>query len=320
MVTLRLRSAVLGAGVLALLCAYPFVVPGAYLKQVAILVLLYGALGSAWNVVGGFVGRISLGHAAFFGMGAYATIVLFVSYHVTPWLGMAVGALAAAALALLVGWPTLRLKGHYFAMATIALGEVVRIVFNDWGFVGAASGLETPIRVSWATLTFRSQTPYYFIALGLALITGIVVTFYVRGKAGHYWQAIRGDEDAAAALGVPTARYKMVGLVVSAALTGLWGGFFAVHVGFINPNSVFDILISVQMVLVAVLGGVGTLAGPWIGALVLLPLGELARVAFGGSGHGVDLLLYALVIVLITVLQPGGLLALRRRDGSTRRT
>lgn len=313
-----LRNRALAIVGLAALCAFPFVVPGSFPKQVAILVLLYGGLGSAWNIVGGFVGRISLGHAAFFGMGAYATMLLLTSFHVTPWIGMAVGALAAAALALLVGWPTLRLKGHYFAMATIALGEVLRILFNDWPWVGAASGLEAPIHISWATLIFRSQTPYYFIALGLALLSALVAHAYVTGKAGYYWQAIRGDENAALSLGVPSARYKMDGLVLSALLTGLWGGFYAVHVGFINPDSAFDLTISVQMVLVAVLGGVGTLAGPWIGALILMPLGEITRVAFGGSGRGVDLLLYAVVIVLITVFQPGGILAIWRRHGAPR--
>jgi len=318
MVSARARNLALLGALVALLIAFPFVVRGAYPKQVAILVLLYGALGSAWNVVGGYVGRISLGHAAFFGIGAYVTMWLMTAQHITPWIGMAVGSLGAAGLALLIGWPTLRLKGHYFAMATIALGEVLRIVFNDWAFVGGASGLEAPIHVSWATLTFRSQTPYYFIALAFAVLTAGLVAFYVEGKAGYYWQAIRGDESAAASLGVDTARYKMNGLVLSAGVTGLWGGFFAVHVGFVNPDSVFDILISVQMVLVAVLGGIGSLVGPWLGALILLPLGELTRVALGGSGRGVDLLLYALVIVLITVLQPGGILALWRRHGTPR--
>lgn len=304
--------------ILLALVVYPLVISTSLARHILIYVLLYGGLGLSWNLLGGYVGRVSFGHAAFFGIGAYTTMGLLVKFGLSPWIGLPLGGIVSGLLALAIGHPTLRLKGHYFAMATIALAELLRILFNNWSWVGGATGLEGPIHISWLTFTFRSQLPYYYLALALALITAGVDYLYVRGKADYYWRAIQGDEDAARSLGVPIERYKLTALLLSAVLTGLWGGFFALLVGFINPNSVFDILISIQIVLVAVLGGVGRSAGPWIGALVLIPLSELTRVALGGRGRGIDLIIYGLVILVISVFQPGGILSIWRRRDVTR--
>ena len=172
-------------------------------------------------------------------------------------------------------------------------------------------GVEAPLQPSVLNLTFREKALYYYLALLLATLTAAVVYTLVRGKAGYYWRAIRGDEDAARTLGVGVERFKRLAFVVSSALTALWGGFFAFYVGFIDPDSVFALHISTQIVLVATLGGVGTLSGPWLGALVLIPLAELTRSSLGGGGRGVDLFLYGLIILLIALFQPGGLMALR---------
>ncbi|WP_022799529.1 branched-chain amino acid ABC transporter permease [Thermus islandicus] len=298
---------------LSLLLSLPLVNPSPFALHIGVFVLMYGALGAAWNLVGGYLGRVSFGHAAFFGVGAYTSLLALERFGITPLLGIPFGAFLAGGLAFLVGAPTLRLRGHYFALATIGLSEVVRILFVNWSWAGGAVGLEAPLTPSWLTLTFRQKEVYFYLSIALALLTAWIAKRLVETRSGYYWRAIRGDEEAARALGVPVERYKRLAFVVSAALTALWGGFFAHYVGFIDPESVFSLAISVQMVLVSVLGGVGTLAGPWIGAALLVPLAELTRAGLGGGGRGVDLLIYGLVILGLSLFQPGGLMALTMR-------
>lgn len=304
----------------ALICAglalVPVLVRDAFTLQVLLLAIMFGALGACWNLVGGFLGRISFGHGVFVGVGGYATLLLLHHLKVSPLIGIPLGGLLSAALAWLVGGPTLRLSGHYFAMATIALLQIGLLLFINWEWAGGAVGLEAPIGNAPWMLLFRGKVPYYWIAVGLAFVTFCVTYFLVHSRTGFYWRAINGDEAAARSLGVPADRYKMLAFVLSAGMTGVWGGFFAMYVGFIDPESMFSLTMSVQMVLVAILGGVGTLAGPWLGAAVLLPLSEGTRVLWGSSGMGLDLLVFGLAILLVTMFLPGGLITLRRRRGS----
>ncbi|WP_440588437.1 branched-chain amino acid ABC transporter permease [Bordetella genomosp. 11] len=311
------RAPLVGAFVAAALFASaPLFVTDQFTIQVLLLVLMFGALGAAWNLVGGFLGRISFGHGVFVGVGAYTTILLLHHLKVTPLLGIPAGALVSAVLAWIVGGPTLRLSGHYFAMATIALLQIGLLLMINWDWAGGAVGIEAPIGDAAWMLLFRTKTPYYLIAVALALLTFLLTYFLVHSRTGFYWRAINGDEAAARSLGVPADRYKMLAFVLSAALTGAWGGFFAMYVGFIDPESTFSLTMSVQVVLVAILGGVGTLVGPWIGAAVLLPLSEGTRVMWGSSGLGLDLLVFGLAILLVTMFLPGGLITLRGRRGS----
>lgn len=311
------RAPLAAAVVLAILFALvPFFVTDQFTIQVLLLVLLFGALGAAWNLVGGFLGRISFGHGVFVGVGAYTTILLLQHLELTPLVGIPAGALVSAVLAWIVGGPTLRLSGHYFAMATIALLQIGLLLMVNWDWAGGAVGIEAPIGDSALMLLFRTKVPYYWIAVGLALVTFLATYFLVHSRTGFYWRAINGDEAAARSLGVPADRYKMLAFVLSAAITGAWGGFFAMYVGFIDPESMFSLTLSVQVVLVAILGGVGTLVGPWIGAAVLLPLSEGTRVLWGSSGMGLDLLVFGLAILLVTMFLPGGLITLRGRRGS----
>ena len=311
-----------GAAVLALavvlLAAFPLVVGDPFYQQVVVMMLMYGALGAAWNLVGGFLGRVSFGHAVFLGLGAYTTLLLLRT-HVTPWLGIPVGGLVAAAIAFVVGRPTLRLSGHYFAMATLALLAVTHVLVVNWSWAGGAVGLEAPIANNAWLLLFRSRAPYYWIAFVLALFTLCATFALARAKAGYYWRAINGDEAAARSLGVPADRYKMLAFALSAALTGVWGGFYSIYIGFIDPDSAFSLTLSIQIVLVAILGGVGTIIGPWLGAALLIPLAEGTRIAMGGSGSGLDLLLYGLAIILVSLFLPSGLVTLRLRRGAARR-
>jgi branched-chain amino acid transport system permease protein len=311
------RAPLLAAFAAAVLLALvPLFVTDQFTIQVLLLVLLFGALGAAWNLVGGFLGRISFGHGVFVGVGAYTTILLLQHLKLTPLLGIPAGALVSALLAWIVGGPTLRLSGHYFAMATIALLQIGLLLLINWDWAGGAVGIEAPIGDAPMMLLFRTKVPYYWIAVALALLTFLLTYFLVHSRIGFYWRAINGDEPAARSLGVPADRYKMLAFVLSAAITGAWGGFFAMYVGFVDPESMFSLTMSVQVVLVAILGGVGTLVGPWIGAAVLLPLSEGTRVLWGSSGLGLDLLVFGLAILLVTMFLPGGLITLRGRRGS----
>ena len=300
----------------AALVVFPFLVPDPFSQQVVVMMLMYGALGAAWNLVGGFLGRVSFGHAVFLGIGAYTTLLLLQSLHLSPWIGIPLGGVVAAVVAFVVGRPTLRLTGHYFAMATIALLAVAQLLVVNWDWAGGATGVEAPIANNPWLLLFRSKAPYYWIAFALALLTLWATVALVRSRTGYYWRAINGDEAAARSLGVPVERYKMRAFVLSAALTGVWGGFYAIYIGFIDPDSAFNLTLSIQIVLVAILGGIGSLAGPWLGAAVLIPLGEGMRVAMGSSGSGYDLLIYGLAIILVSLFLPKGLITLRLRRGS----
>ena len=295
------------------LAAFPFAVTDPFYQQIVVMALMYGALGAAWNLVGGFLGRVSFGHAVFVGVGAYTTLLLLHHLRLSPWIGLPAGGLVAAAVAFVVGRPTLRLTGHYFAMATIAVLAVAHVLMVNWSWAGGAVGIEAPIANSVWLLLFRSRVPYYWIAFTLAALTLSATYMLARSKAGYYWRAINGDEAAARSLGVPAERYKMLAFALSAALTGIWGGFYAIYIGFVDPDSAFSLTLSIQIVLVAILGGVGTIAGPWLGAALLIPLAEGMRVAMGGSGRGFDLLVYGLAIVLVSLFLPRGLISLRLR-------
>lgn len=305
-------------GLIAVLFALaPLVIKDAFTLQALLLLMFFGALGAAWNLVGGFLGRISLGNGFFVGVGGYTTLLLLHHFHITPLVGMPLGGLIAAAIAWLVGRPTLRLSGHYFAMATIGLLQIGLLLMINWNWAGGAMGVETPIGNDPWMLLFRSKVPYYLIAVALAYATYCLTAILLHSRTGYYWRAINGDEEAARSLGVPADRYKMLAFVLSAAITGVWGGFFALYVGFIDPDSMFSLTVSVQVVLVAILGGVGSLVGPWLGAALLIPLARSTQVLWGGSDLGLDVLIYGLVILLVAIFLPGGLISLRRRRGSS---
>ena len=224
--------------------------------------------------------------------------------------------LLAVALSQVVGAPVFRLRGHYFAIATIAVGEIVHILAVNWDFIGAARGLYIPIKRPDSLVNFQfhqSKAVYYYIVLGL-LVLGLGVTRLIeRSRLGYYFRAVREEQDAAASLGVRVARTKRVAFAVSAALTAACGTFYAQYVLFIDPESVFPLSLSILICLIAVLGGVGTLWGPLVGAAVLIPLGEITRIYLGGTGKALDLVIYGALIMVISVVQPAGLVGVVRR-------
>jgi len=299
-------------GALALL---PQVVHNTYLLNGLILVFIYGAAAQAWNLLGGYAGQLSFGHVVFFGLGAYTSTLLLIRLGLSPWLGMWVGAGVAVLVALAVGYPTFRLRRHYFALATLALAEMARILFLNWPLVGAAVGLFLPVRLMnapWAMM-WQAKPPYYYLALALFGAACGVVLLIDRARLGLYLRTIDLDEDAASALGVPTRRYKLLVIAMSAALTALAGTLFAQYVLYIDPSSVLDPARSVLFAVMALLGGRGTVAGPALGAGFLVLLSQYAGGTLGGLGRGYDYVIYGLAIMLVALYEPRGLVGLIHR-------
>jgi branched-chain amino acid transport system permease protein len=309
---------------LALALLFPQVEKEASHQNLAILVLMAAQLGVAWNIVGGYAGQVSLGQVAFYGLGAYTSTLLFTKLGWTPWLAIPMGGLVAACVSVVVGWSCFRLKGHYFAMATIAVAEIIQIVFANWEFAGAAVGLNLPIvDEGWRTLIFSSKEPYYYLALGLLVLTFGANYLIEKSFLGYYFRAIKDEPDAARSLGVNLRRYKQIAFAVSSFFTALGGSLYAQKELYIDPGSVLHTGLSIKMALVSILGGVGTLFGPLIGAGLLTMIEEGTRVAFGGSGRGTDLMIYGGLIVIIAVYYPAGVVGWMRsfftRRGGQRR-
>lgn len=299
----------------------PFIHRGGWVN-IAVLVLIYAAAAQAWNILGGFGGQISLGNAVFLGIGAYTSTLLLIHWSLTPWLGLLAGAVVAAAFGVLIGFPVFRLGGHYFAIATIAVGEIVVVLFTNWSFAGGAVGLTIPFARdaggrpadSWYYLQFNQTRAYYvFVALAiLALVTAVTIALE-QSKIGFYLRAIKNDQEAARTLGVHVLRYKLIAIALSAGFTAVVGSIYANYLLFIDPGATMRLQLSILIALVAILGGVSTVLGPLIGALVMIPLSELTRSRFGGSGGANDLILYGALVVVISVFQPNGLIGLAGR-------
>lgn len=306
----------LGVALLAAALLFPAFVTLPYPRDVLIRIFLFATLAQAWNILAGYCGQISLGHAIFFGTGAYTSGVFVARDVASPWAAMLVGALLAVVLSQVVGAPVFRLRGHYFAIATIAVGEIVHILAVNWDFIGAARGLYIPIKRPDSLVNFQfhqSKAVYYYIVLGLLLLGLGVTRLIERSRLGYYFRAVREEQDAAASLGVPVARTKRVAFAISAALTAACGTFYAQYLLFIDPESVLPLSLSILICLVAVLGGVGTLWGPLVGAVVLIPLGEVTRIYLGGTGKALDLVIYGALIMIVSVVQPAGLVGIARR-------
>jgi branched-chain amino acid transport system permease protein len=299
-----------GAAVALLLAALiPVFVKDPSHLNLAILVLMAAQLGVAWNLLGGYAGQVSLGHVAFYGLGAYTSTLLLVNFGVNPWLGMLSGGVVAAALSFLFGWSCFRLKGHYFAMATIAVAEIVQIVFTNWEYAGGAVGLTIPMtHRGWGSMVFAEKAPYFWLALGLLTVTMAVTAIVERSYLGYYFRAIKDEPDAARSIGINISRYKQIALSLSAFLTAMGGSLYAQKELYIDPGSVLTTSVSIKMALVSILGGVGTLFGPLVGSVVLTTIEEFTRTLFGGSGRGTDTIIYAALIIGVAVFYPNGLL------------
>jgi branched-chain amino acid transport system permease protein len=290
---------IVGAAVLPLLLD-----PRGYWIRVLTLTLLFAAMAQAWNIVGGLANQISLGHAAFFGVGAYASTILLVTFGLTPWLGLLVGAALAAIAALVIAVPTLRLQGHYFALATLAFGEVMRVVANTWAsLTGGPVGISVPFLPQNPLMySFKTGLPHAYIALGAL----VLVTLLFEGL-----RAIREHEPAAEVIGIDTTRVKLIATVISAAAMGALGTLYAQLALFFDPDTIFGVApISIRVALIAIIGGIGTAVGPILGALLVIPLEELANDLLSGKAPGLSQLVYGVVLIIVILWRPRGLVTL----------
>ncbi|MEP9350410.1 branched-chain amino acid ABC transporter permease [Xanthobacter sp. KR7-225] len=283
-----------------------------YEVRVLCLILLAASMAQSWNIIGGLANQISLGHGAFFGIGAYASTILQLSYGLSPWLGALAGMAAAMLAALLLSLPTMRLKGPYFALATLAFAEACRVVANALPMTGGPQGVSVPfLGDSWAMLQFRAPGTYLPVFIGLFALTSLVFALLANGRIGYQLRALRENEDAAEVAGVATLRTKLIGSLASAALTALCGTLFAQFTFFIDPDSVFSVsAISIRMALIAIVGGVGTLIGPILGALAIVPLEEVLSATLSQYIGGIAPFTFGLVLIAIVLLRPRGLASL----------
>ena len=297
---------------LLLACGLPFLVDN-FMIHSLIMVLYFAYLACAWNLMCGYVGQISFGHSVFSGVGGYTSVLLLTGMGMSPWLGMLVGGVLAAILAVAIGYPTMRLRGPYFALTTIAVAEMVRIwVENTDNFFGialkGAEGLSVPLLgTNFALFQFESKVPYYYIILGLLVIVMGMTWLMERSRLGACLKAIRGDRDAAESLGINPTRYTLMAYAMSAFMTALGGSFYAQFVRFINPERNMGIELSIDMALMTIIGGQGTVFGPLIGALFLAPIAELTRIYLGGRFIGLHLAMYGLVLIISVLYLPKGL-------------
>lgn len=304
----------LGALVAVAFVLYPLVITAPFYQRTGALILLSAIAASAWNLVGGYAGQISVGHAVFYGIGAYLPLLFYTHLGTTPLVGVPFGILLSMIVAILIGMPTFRLQGHYFTMATIAVAELVRIVVTNWSFVGGAIGLSGPaVPRSWLDMSYRSPVPYYYVFLVVLAILLAVTYALSRSRTGFYLRALRASEAGARSLGVPVRRYKLYALLWSAGFTSVAGSLYALMIGFADPGSVFGILVSVQMVIVAALGGAGTLFGPLLGAVILVPLATMMNSLYGGTNPSITFVVYGGIIMLLSRFEPGGLAEIWQR-------
>jgi len=297
----RIWVAVLGVAFLI----FPFLVRSDYYQHLVIIALMWVIIGSSWNLLAGYTGQVSFGHAIFFGTGAYTAGLLVTKLQLSAWWGMVFGGIVAMAVALFVGWVCFRLRGPYFALATLAGGEIIRLIATNWesltdGMVGIL-----------VIQSFRSKVPYYYLALGLAFLCVYTIHLIMNSKWGYYFVSIREDQDAAESLGINTTHYKNVSLLVSAFFTGTAGAFYMNYMAFIDPEVVFSLhYISIMAILVGIVGGVATILGPAVGAFIMVGVQETFRSAFFGlapkwvsQGHA---LVFGLLVIFVIMFLANG--------------
>jgi branched-chain amino acid transport system permease protein len=281
-----------------------------------ILILLWGALSAAWNVAGGYAGQVSIGHASFFGIGAYSAALVTTRFNQSPWLGMVIGVVISIAAGYVIGYLSNRLKGPYFALSTIAFSQVLLIVASRWrGFTSGSEGIPVPYRPGFWTLGL-GHLAWLYVALVVAVLYYLVQLWLERSRFGYQLAGVREDEDAAEALGIATRRAKVIAVTLSAALTSIVGTLWAQYIGFVDAFYVFSVPLSVRFALNAIIGGVGTAMGPFLGSIFITSLETYLRATFSGVATGftgIYLILYGAVLILVVRFVPDGLIGIAAR-------
>jgi len=316
MKTLLTRKTILFAFLISIFLLLPKVITSTFYIHTLIMIFYFGYLASCWNLMAGYAGQASLGHSLFVGTGAYASSFLLMKAGVSPWIGMWIGAFFSLLLGLFVGYLTFRyrLKGHYFLLATIAFAEIAKILVLNIRTLGGGSGIAIVLKGDpfWQFM-FTQKASYYYVIL--IMVTGILLLthFLLQRRVGYYFVAIRENEDLARASGIHVLKYKLVAISLSAVLTSLGGTFYAQYICFIDPPSVLGMGVSVDILIPAIVGGIGTLFGPIVGAFVVMPIAEIARSYLGGGTGGIHLIIYGLFLVIVIVFMRTGLVGLLSR-------
>jgi branched-chain amino acid transport system permease protein len=299
-----------GWGILFLLIILlPHFAKGAYYLDFLFKILFYATVAGAWNISCGYAGALSLGHAVFFGIGAYTSTLLFLHFGMSPWAGMVVGGILASVFAIIIGYLSFRLHGPFFVLSTIAAAEVFRLTSIHWrALTDGSLGLSIPFQPSWATFVFRSRLEYVYIIFGFMLLVILISYLIERSRVGYYIMAMRDDEDAAESIGINTLQMKVMATSISAFLTAIGGTIYAQYILFIEPNSVFGIDFSIQVALIYIIGGMGTISGPVLGSFLITPLGQYLRGWFGGTYMGLHFIIYGFLLIVIVLFIPEGII------------
>ena len=303
------------AGLLALLLLLPLWLDK-YALGIFVMIFFYAYLGQSWNVLTGYTGHISLGHALYVGIGAYTSTYLAQRYGISPWFGMLVGGFFSVCLALFLGFLGFRfgLRGVYFVILTIAFAEITRLIVSHVEALGSFSGVFLDFNPGFKNFQFRGNVPYYYISLALMVISMVVVRLLEVSRMGRFMIAIREDEEAAQALGVDSFKYSMIAIAISAFMTSIAGVFYANYIFYINPNSIFGMGLSIELILRPIIGGLGTVFGPVLGSFLLTPLSEMARTYFTKGGmEGLHLVLYGILTIIVVLFMRRGIMVYVRR-------
>jgi branched-chain amino acid transport system permease protein len=285
---------------------FPLVVHSDYYQHLVIIIFMWVVIGSSWNLLAGYTGQVSFGHAIFFGVGAYTAGIFASKLGISAWWGMAFGGIFSMLVGLFVGWVCFRLRGPYFALATLAGGEIIRLIATNWESL--TDGMVGILIIQ----SFKSKLPYYYIALALALACIYTIRTIMKSKWGYYFVSIREDQDAAASLGINTTLYKNVSLLVSSFFTGMAGAFYMNYMAFIDPEVVFSLhYISIMAILVGIVGGVATIWGPAVGAFVMVGLQETFRSSFFGLApkwiSQAHALVFGLLVIFVIMFLANGI-------------
>jgi len=302
--------------IVALLACVPLLTASNVFLNFMVVALLIALVGQGWNVLGGYGGQYSFGHAAFFGTGAYVTAILQVHYGVNAWLGLVIGIAAGALVGAITGSLSFRsgLRGSYFALVTLAFAEVLRIVASVAPITGAGVGTLVKLDLRWEAFQFQSRAPFYWIILAFVAASLVLVKLMEVSRFGAYLAAVRENEDAAKAIGIDVFRVKLAAMTLSAAITAAGGCFYAQYFLFLDAGIAYGPWISVEALLAPIIGGIGTVYGPLLGALVVKTLGEITKLATGDA-PGLDLVIYGCVLILVVAFAPRGIAGLLRRGG-----
>lgn len=281
-----------------------------FLMNMLIFVFLFMSLGHGWNIIGGYAGQISLGHAVMFAAGAYTTAILWTAYGISPIIGLWIAGGMALLVGLGLGAITFSLRYHYFAMATLAAALIAFIVAQRWEFIGGARGIEYPFAETGTlvSLTFATKDPYYYLIGGFAILVTGGMYQLDRSRLGTYLKAINMDQGLAESAGLDAFRYKMYAMALSSFVTGFTGGLYANYVLYIDPISTLRVLRNIDIIMIPIIGGIGTVFGAVLGAFIFIPVREVSRTMLSGTHTGLDWVIFGIVLVLISIYRPGGLL------------